>query len=226
VTAGERGTTMDDRTATSGDGTVVVVAADHVRRSLYESALDPARISARITVDADEAGLMIGDAAPDVLVLDCGLRRLVLFRLYSLVRADATDRPTQVVFVGQGGDTGPDDHYLPGEPSALEVVARVTELLEHARPATVASAPDPRGEAPASTTGAGAAPVEAASVPATATMAGTATDGASDAVPVEPVVDAAPMRSRPRLDALLIRIGLVLLILGALMFFARSYMTP
>jgi hypothetical protein len=199
-------------TLASGVGSVLVVAADDERRSQYESALQRARISARMTVDAGEAESAIGEAAPDVLVLDRGLRRLVLFRLFSLVRTEATDRPTQVVFVGQDGDTGPDDLYLPGEPSAHAVAERVSELLARERPATGAAGADTPVAAPVPQT-------EGAPDPA---MAGIEDDAA---VPVmtEPTTDAVPARSRHRLDVILIVIGLVLLILGgALLIFVQS----
>lgn len=198
-------------TLAGGVGTVMVVAADDERRSQYESALQLARLSARVTVDAGAAESAIGDAAPDVLVLDRGLRRLVLFRLFSLVRADAADRPTQVVFVGQDGDTGPDDHYLLGEPSAQAVVARVSELLGRERPVTGVSAP----EAPV------AAPVPPTGAAPGAAMAGVEGDAA---VPVttEPATDAVSMRSRHRIDVILIAISLVLLILGALLIYMQT----
>jgi hypothetical protein len=181
VTAGEPETTA------SRAGTVLVVAADDERRSQYESALGRVRVSARLAVDADEAEAVIGDAAPNVLVLDRGLQRLVQFRLFSLVRADGSDPPTQVLFVGQDGDAGPGDHYLPGQPSAHEVADLVSELLGRVRPATDVSPP--------------AAPV------------------------VTPAPDA-PTRSRSRLDVILIAIGLVLLILGAILIYMQSIALP
>jgi hypothetical protein len=145
MTAGEPDTTV------SRAGTVLVVAADDERRSQYESALDRARISARLVAGADEAEAVIGDPAPDVLVLDRGLQRLVQFRLFSLVRAGGSDPPTQVVFVGQDGEAGPGDHYLPGQPSAHEVADLVSELLGRVRPATGAAGADTPAAAPVPT---------------------------------------------------------------------------
>jgi CheY-like chemotaxis protein len=202
-------------TLASGAGTVLVVAADDERRSQYESALQLARISARMAADAEEAESVIGDAAPDVLVLDRGLRRLALFRLFSLVRADPTDTPTQVVFVGQDGDTGPDVHYLPGEPSVHEVAERVSELLKRASPATGAAGADTSV----------AAPVPPTETAPGAVMAGVEGDAAVSGTS-EPTTDAAPTRSRRRLDVILIAIGLVLLILGALLIYIQSEAFP
>ena len=133
------------------DVEVVVVAADADRLGEYQDALRRAQVPTRATVDADEAEAFLSGLSPDVLVLDRGLPRLILFRLYGLVREDPNEPPVQVVFVGQEGETGPGDDYLPGDPSPSNVAERVTELLASAStaPATVLRmSPPPRPRRP------------------------------------------------------------------------------
>ena len=129
----------------SGAPADVVVAADADRLGEYEDALRKARVATRATLDADEAETLVAGLNPDVLVLDRGLPRLILFRLYGLVREDASETPIQVVFVAQEGDTGPGDHYLPGDPSPSNVADRVTLLLASA---SAAAAATPAAESP------------------------------------------------------------------------------
>ena len=82
----------------SGAPADVVVAADADRLGEYEDALSKARVATRATLDADEAEALVAGLNPDVLALDRGLPRLILFRLYGLVREDASETPIQVVF--------------------------------------------------------------------------------------------------------------------------------
>src|SRR5688572_7694146 len=187
------------QTVSNATANVVVVAADADRLGQYEDALREAHVATRATLDADEAESFLSGLSPDVLVLDRGLPRLILFRLYGMVREDVGETPVQVVFVGQEGETGPDDHYLPGDPSPSNVAERVTRLLASANEtsATVTAddaAPDraaPVGEA-------AAAPTEqaAASSGAPATADAAATNGvASDAVADDADAAEAPKRS-------------------------------
>jgi CheY-like chemotaxis protein len=242
---------------------VVVVAADAERLGEYEAALRRAKVPTRVTLDADEAETFVSGASPDVLVLDRGLPRMVLFRLYGLVREDANEPPVQVVFVGQEGETGPGDHYLPGDPSPSNVAERVTELLasvnaepsaahandvgaERGAASAIASShpapPEAPPARPATPAAAEGATTESASVPdtavgaaATSTAAASANGVSTDAVTADAPADAAtaeadedeaPKKSGRRLDVILIRIGLVLLILGALLLLIQSDAFP
>jgi hypothetical protein len=201
-------------------------------------------------------------------VLDQGLPRLALFRLYGVAREDRGESRVQVVFVGQDGDTGPDDHYLPGEPSPLTVAAQVTGLVSRAGSATAPAggraeaaetspavsdqpsseevlpradgraaadsrAPTPRAvESRVESAAPAPRPVAAETGPGTAANgrpaeavpagAGAAADAEAQPDSAEP----APKRPRLRLDVVLIRVGLALLILGALLFLIRIEANP
>lgn len=247
---------MADRPAVSDAPTnVVVVATDGERLGQYKAALRTILIQTRATLDADEAAALIASLSPDVLVLDRGLPRLVLFRLYGLVREDASEAPVQIVFVGQEGETGPDDHYLPGEPSPSAVAERVAQLLSVAGSAPVPApvdeaavghesvAPHP---APVAPPDGPIVPTSQSVRPAAEVDPGAAEVGASDRATSEAALPAsaatAPSdgatlgagagavaadvetskRSGRRLKVILIRVGLALLILGALLiFFSR-----
>ena len=244
------------RTVSDATSNVVVVASDADRLGQYEDALRRVQIPTRATLDADEAETFLSGLSPDVLVLDRGLPRLVLFRLYGMVRADASETPVQVVFVGQDGETGPDDHYLPGDPSPSNVAERVTQLLAsaNATPET-ATADDAAPDLAASVGGAATAPTEqpaesarsaapvavgaAASSAAAADAASSGAPAAADVaatngVASDAVADKAdnadgaeaPKRAGRRLDVIMIRVGLVLLILGALLILIQSDAFP
>lgn len=245
------------QTVSNATANVVVVAADADRLGQYEDALRKARVATRATLDADEAEGFVSGLSPDVLVLDRGLPRLILFRLYGLVREDPNEPPVQVVFVGQEGETGPGDHYLPGDPSPSNVAERVTELLasastvpstappnETAAPPVAPSAPEAaRPSAQPSTAGVAAAGAAAGAAAAQAPESASAET--APAVPVAPVTNGVtgeavateaatpdeapadvPTRSGRRLDVILIRVGLVLLILGALLILIQSDAFP
>jgi hypothetical protein len=198
----------DGQTVSSAPANVVVVATDGERLGQYEAALRKAQISTKATLDADEAEALVASLSPDVLVLDRGLPRLVLFRLYGLVREDASETPVQIVFVGQEGETGPGDHYLPGEPSPSIVAERVAQLLPSAGPASTTDQGDNADVARGS----------AAPAPGIAPTDDTAAEGTAEAD--------APKKSGRRLDVILIRVGLVLLILGALLILIQSDAFP
>ena len=233
---------MAERQAVSdAPANVVVVAADGERLGQYESALQQARVQMKATLDADEAETLVADLSPDVLVLDRGLPRLVLFRLYGLAREDAGESQVKIVFVGQEGDTGPDDHYLPGEPSPSTVAERVAQLLPSAaaQPEAVVA---PRAEpaAPVHQVAPHAVDTDADSVEAPAVNTASSVATATAAVPVAAGAPAAdvvaegdeaaavdgPTRAGRGLDVVLIRIGLVLLILGALLVLIQSDAFP
>ena len=129
------------QTVSNATANVVVVAADADRLGQYEDALRKTHVATRATLDADEAEGFVSGLSPDVLVLDRGLPRLILFRLYGLVREVPDEPPVQVVFVGQEGETGPGDHYLPGDPSPSNVAECVTALLAGASTAPPTAPP-------------------------------------------------------------------------------------
>ena len=233
MTAGERGAEADRATPPAAPAAVLVVAADDDQRTLYEAALRTAQIPGQVTVDADEAEARIGASRPDVLVLDRGLPRLVVFRLFSVVRAESGASPVPVVFVGQGGDPGPGDHYLPGEPSAFEVAERVCALLacEDAAPPPedapgTSPAEQPAGEDPAGSAEAATAEATDADTPEPAGELAAVGGRPGDAPASVGAVAEAPSRPDGRLDVILIRIGLLLLILGALLILIQSDAFP
>lgn len=254
----------DARTRADGSARVVVIARDATRLAQYESALRVAKTPARATADPDAGADYLVQHRPAVLVLDQGLPRLALFRLYGLAREDEGEPPIQVIFVGQDDDTGPDDHYLPGNPSPSRVAVQVTSLLARvdaaeraARRAAVVptplappqptAAPPVAGESPRSAPAASVSdlpprrtpaqpPSQSAAVPSASTPAASANgqsggpavapadQSAADAATAQPGADGAAAPARPthrpgrRLDVILVRIGLVLLILGGLLF--------
>ena len=97
----------------------VVVAVDPARLDLYARTLRIAQIPSRATLDLDEAAELLTTVQPSVLVLDHGLPRLYILRLYGMVRGPVEGPRVKVLFVGQDGVEGPDDYYLPGEPSPV-----------------------------------------------------------------------------------------------------------
>lgn len=243
---------MDARTRPDGSARVVVIARDATRQAQYESAMRVAKTPAHTTADPDAGADLLLQHRPAVLVLDQGLPRLALFRLYGMAREDEGQPPIQVVFVGQDDDTGPDDHYLPGEPSTSRVAVQVTSLLSRldaaGRAGRAPSGSPPAAAPPAASPprvpqptlptpaealhGAPAAPVSdlpprAVPTPPASAPAASANGQVGDpvvTVPEQSAVGAAaaptPAPSRPgrRLDVMLVRIGLVLLILGGLLF--------
>jgi CheY-like chemotaxis protein len=244
MTGGERSQVEDGRTRPdgpvhSGPAKVIVVARDSSRQVQYEASLRVAGTPALATADADAGADLLVQHHPSVLVLDSGLPRLALFRLYGLARQDEGAPPTQVVFVGQDDDTGPDDHYLPGDPPPARVAVQVSTLIarleedatdEHdgPAPATGVTPASSTAQAPSATASAGAAserPAAAvgAAVPAVAAASASAADRPAS-TETEPAPDA-PRKSGRRLDVMLVRIGLVLLILGGLLFLLQMQMS-
>ena len=113
----------------TGAARVVVVGSDEERIAQYQAALGLAQVPFRTTLDTAEAETLIGELPLEVLVLDLGLPRLALLQLYSQARSLKGGSDVQVLFVGQDGDTGPDDHFLPGEPSPVTVSSWVSDLV-------------------------------------------------------------------------------------------------
>jgi hypothetical protein len=243
MTGGERSQVEDGRTRPDGPVKVIVVARDGTRQVQYEASLRVAATPALATADPDAGADLLVQHHPAVLVLDSGLPRLALFRLYGLAREEGPPA-VQVVFVGQDDDTGPDDHYLPGDPSPSRVAVQVSTLIsrldedadgEHDAPAAAPAVPPPATPIrPVQAAGSDDEPAAAVG-PASASAAMTgaaATTAAASSTTVEqaPAADdeaaAAPAR-RPgrRLDVMLVRIGLVLLILGGLLFLLQMQMS-
>lgn len=228
----------------------VVVAVDAARLDLYARTLRMAQIPSRTTLDLDEAEALLTTVQPSVLVLDHGLPRLYILRLYGLVR-EALDGPrVKVLFVGQDGETGPDDYYLPGEPSPLGVAAQVGEMVAEADAAAasgVAAAPTddaavsepavdpavgpddrvPEPPEPAAVADADGRAAELVGAGAAGSrVAGSGDAASAGAAPVPsaipaPPVESAPPRKRRRFDVIMFRVGMVLLILGGLLAFIR-----
>jgi CheY-like chemotaxis protein len=218
----EDGRTQPDGSVSGGSVKVLVVARDSARQVQYEASLRVAGTPSLATADPDTGADLLVQHHPSVLVLDSGLPRLALFRLYGLARQDERTPPTQVVFVGQDDDTGPDDHYLPGDPPPSAVAVQVSTLIarleedaadDHDEPARAvgATAASSAVQAPSTTESArlAAAPASAADRPA------------ADATPTTE----APRKPGRRLDVMLVRIGLVLLILGGLLFLLQMQMS-
>ena len=107
---------------------VVVVSVDQARLSQYRAALRMAGVTAALTDDADEAEAWLRERQPTSMVLDQGLPRMTVFRLYGLVRAEESMRDIAVLFVGQEGEGGAQDHYLPADASPLVVAAQAQQL--------------------------------------------------------------------------------------------------
>jgi hypothetical protein len=199
---------------------VVVVARDSARQVQYEASLRVAGTPTHATADPDTGADLLVQHHPSVLVLDSGLPRLALFRLYGLARQDEGTPPTQVVFVGQDDDTGPDDHYLPGDPSPSGVAVQVSTLIARLEEDAAGQHNGPALSTPAAAraTSERTAPAAGATVPPTV---GTADQPASDAEPAA----GGKRTSGRRLDVMLVRVGLVLLILGGLLFLLQMQMS-
>lgn len=234
---------------------VLVVTNDAARLSRVGAALRMARMDARLVLEIDEAETVLTEEHPLVLVLDQGLPRLATFRLYGLARADESDPPIQIVFVGQTGEAVAGDHYLASDTSPLALAARVRDLMIRPVRATPPAADAPREPAPppppmdpleatqtrvdvqsAPAPPEPPAPVEippppAAPSPLQATEE--ARPGIGEAAGPEPIQQPAPaipvVRPRPggrRLDVVLFRVGIVLLIIGGLLLFLRPDGVP
>jgi hypothetical protein len=209
---------------------VVVVSIEQSRLNQYRAALRMAGVNALLTPDADEAEGWLRERLPASLVLDQGLPRMTVFRLYGLVRAEESMRGISVLFVGQEGQGGAEDHYLPADASPLVVAAQAQQLAaRHTATAAAESetaspgAPDAGAEPRGSTDVVTEPPrdrwtppirpvVDADAVPVVPTRRGASLvdEPADDAVEEEA---SAPKRGR-RLDVILFRVGIVLLILG------------
>lgn len=253
----------------SGAPRVIVVGTDAGRLAQYQAALGLAQVLCRTTLDTHEAeALIAGDPAGhvlEVLVLDLGVSRLALLQLYGQARSREGGADVQVLFVGQEGDTGPDDHFLPGEPSPVTVSSWVSDLLAGVPetpaldlglddvPVTgvgsgagVAVADEPAHDderALLLADAASAAPTDAVA-PVEPTDAGApdptlrvqpvavaaATGIAAGAAPVPPAPpapeEARAQASGQRLHVVIVRIGLVLLVLGALLLLVRLEWNP
>jgi hypothetical protein len=227
-----------ERPEPSGAGPlgVVVVSTEPSRLTQYRAALRMAGVTALLTDDADEAEGWVQDRLPAALVLDQGLPRVTVFRLYGLVRDNAWARGISVLFVGQEGEGGPGDYYLPADASPLAVAAQAQELARQAEQAhqaeaaakaaaaTADEAADAPGASEASDEAATSDLPAMAAAPAAAASGARPTSAPTTAAPApsadaeEPVV---ATRSGRRLDVILFRSGLVLLILGAAMIFLR-----
>ncbi|HET6196021.1 MAG TPA: hypothetical protein VFE12_09710, partial [Acetobacteraceae bacterium] len=120
----------------------MVVSVDHGRLAQYRAALRMAGVTAALTSDADEAETWLRERVPTSMVLDQGLPRMTVFRLYGLVRAEESMRGIAVLFVGQEGEGSSEDYYLPADASPLVVAAQAQQLAaEHAQ-ATAAAPPE------------------------------------------------------------------------------------
>lgn len=206
---------------------MVVVSIEQSRLAQYRAALRMAGVTAALTDDTDEAESWLRERLPASLVLDQGLPRMTVFRLYGLVRAEESMRGISVLFVGQEGQGGAEDHYLPADASPLVVAAQAQQLATR-RPSTAESEAE---------TVATSAPELGATSPRPPDAGRPPTPDRwspppppildADAVPVVPprrmdrVADepedeeqAPPAKRGRRLDVILFRVGIVLLILG------------
>ena len=221
----------------------VVVAVDPARLDLYARTLRIAQIPSRATLDLDEAAELLTTVQPSVLVLDHGLPRLYILRLYGMVRGPVEGPRVKVLFVGQDGVEGPDDYYLPGEPSPLGVAAQVGEMVAEADEASAARAAvatddaqtdaavaerEPQAETyPAPVPDERAAQIfdeddrEAELAGVGVASAGPGTPPAATSEIPAPPVESRPPPKRRRFDVLMFRIGMVLLIIGGLLAFIR-----
>jgi hypothetical protein len=184
-----------------------------------------AGVTAALTSDTDEAESWLRERLPASLVLDQGLPRMTVFRLYGLVRAEESMRGISVLFVGQEGQGGAEDHYLPADASPLVVAAQAQQLAARRTPTDESEAESAATTAPdLGTSTVGRAedsqpktkelwppPVlDASSVPVVVPRR---TDDDGDAVDDDEVAPAPAKRGR-RLDVILFQVGVVLLILG------------
>lgn len=206
----------------------VVVAADRARLDLYARTLRLAEVPTRATLDLDEAEAILTELRPSVLVLDYGLPRVYLMRLNGLVRGELDGPRVKVLFVGQDGESDDDDYFLPGQPSPLGVAAQVVEMVAAAddaaatedggageSAATLEDSPD----APSSVIAGPWPPRDRETESDGLMAAGVAAAAPADTSTATP--DSARARSRRRIDVMLFRIGMVLLILGGLLAFVR-----
>jgi len=187
-----------------------------------------AGVTAALTDDADEAESWLRERLPASLVLDQGLPRMTVFRLYGLVRAEESMRGISVLFVGQEGQGGAEDHYLPADASPLVVAAQAQQLAsqpssdapseaetETAQVPDLGAAPHAPFEVTAPTardrwTPPPPPPILDADV--TPVVPPRRMDDAADATEEE--AEAPPAKRGRRLDVILFRVGIVLLILG------------
>jgi hypothetical protein len=232
---------------------VVVVSTDPGRMSQYRMALRMAGVTAALTDDVDEAERWLRERVPVALILDQGLPRITVFRLYGLIRENEWAHDISVIFVGQEGAGGSADHYLPADASPLDVAEQAQQLAAREEPSAPPAAAPPTGAPPTAAPAAparpdvvdvpaepvapaGAAPAErnapgvggmaaasagAAAAGDRAAAADRPTSGDAPAAEPESPADAAVAGSGRRLDVILFRIGLVLLILGAALVFLR-----
>jgi CheY-like chemotaxis protein len=226
VTDDERGQVPSGQRPIQERPRAVVVAVDSARLALYARTLRLAEVPHLATLDLGEAEQLLIQHQPNVLVLDYGLPRIYILRLYGLVREGLDGPRVKVLFVGQAGDSGSDgggeggsdDYYLPGEPSPLGVAAQVCEMIaqtDAAADATpLATADHPQAD-DQTTSPTGGEPVARPGGGQELALAGAAiTHAPAEDPPKAP-------KQRRRLDVLMFRIGIVLLILGGLLAFIR-----
>jgi hypothetical protein len=196
-----------------------------------------AQVPTRATLDLDEAEALLIEVQPAVLVLDHGLPRIYILRLYGLVRETLEGPRVKVLFVGQeasqDGDSSPDDYYLPGEPSPLGVAEQVSDMVAEADAANADPAlsadEKPAAEPEADTSPTADEPFAAAaddesddrSPELVGAGVGAGVAGAAATSIPEPPVASAPPRPRRRFDVMMFRVGMVLLIIGGLLAFVR-----
>jgi hypothetical protein len=234
---------------------VVEVSVDPQRLSQYRMALRMAGVTAALTDNTDEAASWIEDRLPASLVLDQGLPRMTVFRLYGLVRDNEWARGIPVLFVGQKGSGGPGDIYLPSDASPLMVAAQAQELAqasaatapaeaatavpaEESAPPEAAAASEPMApsatpvqeapqaeRAPTAAAAVGAAAAGGAVGAAAASTAASSASATAEAPPEEEPLPPKRAAAGRRLDVVLFRVGLVLLILGGALVFLRPEVT-
>jgi len=187
---------------------VVVVSVEQSRLAQYRAALRMAGVTAALTDNVDEAEDWLRDRLPSALILDQGLPRLTVLRLYGLVRGEESMQGIAVLFVGQEGTGSAEDHYLPADASPLAVAAEAQRLAAAPGQAEPADDEVPPPQRPAG-------PPEAVTIDA-------------EAVPVERAAptNLAPAPSGRRLDVILFRVGIALLILGGAAIWLRPESSP
>jgi hypothetical protein len=217
----------------------VVVAVDPARLDLYARTLRMAQVPTRATLDLDEAEALLIEHQPSVLVLDHGLPRIYILRLFGLVRETLEGPRVKVLFVGQeasqDGDSSSDDYYLPGEPSPLGVAAQVIDMVAEADAASTEPPPATGPQSEMESEEAVGPVLAPAALDAAANVnetgdhedrapelvgAGAGAPAASASIP-EPPGTGAPARPRRRFDVIMFRVGMILLILGGLLAFVR-----
>ena len=190
---------------------VVVISVEQSRLTQYRAALRMAGVTAALTDNVDEAEDWLRDRLPAALILDQGLPRMTVLRLYGLVRGEESMQGIAVLFVGQEGSGSAEDHYLSADASPLMVAAEAQRLAafpDQAEPADEEEVEAPARKRPA-------APPEAVTIDA-------------EAVPVvrEEPPAVAPAPSGRRLDVMLFRVGIALLILGVAAIWLRPESSP